>query len=102
MGEGGWDKGIHSHANTKTCMPTVSIAEQVINPFLISHLTDVGWLNSTEYLFLFKKHTHMGEGNEIREYTHTPTIIEVHNAKNPKKKKLLYLFVPYNNFLMNK
>ena len=43
---------------------TISVVEQVINPFSISHHTDVGWLDNTEYLFLFEKHTHtyIGEG----------------------------------------
>ena len=50
---------------------TVSVTEQVINPFSISHITDVGQLDNTEYLsflffyFLFNTHTqtnYIGEG----------------------------------------
>ena len=50
-----------------TCMPTrklhaaVNVTEQVINHFSISHITDVGQLDDTEYLsflFFFVKHTH--------------------------------------------
>ena len=54
---------------------TVNIAKQVINLFLISHLTDMGWLDNIEYLFLFEKHTYtyIGEKNKIKKYTHTPT-----------------------------
>ena len=37
---------------------TLSMTRQMINPFSISHLTDVRWLDNTEYLFLFEKHTH--------------------------------------------
>ena len=53
---------------------TISAAEQVINPFSISHLTEVGWLDNTEYLFfiwemhatksffflIWETHTHIG------------------------------------------
>ena len=45
-----------------------SVALQVINPFSISYLTDMGWLYDTEYLFfiyLLHTHTHthyIGEG----------------------------------------
>ena len=35
----------------------------MINPFSISHITDVGWLDNTEYLFfIWETHTHKGGG----------------------------------------
>ena len=48
----------------------------MINPFSISHLTDVGRLDNTGYLFYLRNthtHTYRGKEDEIREYTHTPT-----------------------------
>ena len=81
---------------------TVSIAEQVINLFLISQLTDVGWLDNIEYLFLFEKHTHahthtyIGEGNEIKEYTHTP-ILKLHATISVVKQVINSLSI---NFIL--
>ena len=50
----------------------------MINPYSISHITDVGRLDNTEYLFFSlvttHRHTYVsGKGDEIREYTHIPT-----------------------------
>ena len=79
-----WGKGDEIREYTHTPIPklhaAVTVAEQVINPFLISHLTDiVGWLDNTKYLFYLRNththtHTHtQRKGDEIREYTHMPT-----------------------------
>ena len=55
----------------------ISVNEQVINPFSISHITEMGRLDNTEYLFFFsflsfliKTHLHkfvFGKGDETRE-----------------------------------
>ena len=50
----------YTHMPTPKLHAAVSIAEQVINPFSISHLTDVGRLDNTEYLFYLRNtHTHI-------------------------------------------
>ena len=52
-----------------------SVALQVINPFSISHLIDMGWLYDTEYLFFFLFVTHIisRKVGETRECPCMPT-----------------------------
>ena len=69
------------HTPTPKLHAAVSVTKQVINPFSISHLSDLGWLDNTEFLFIIYfsvKHIYIlthtsGKGDETREYTHTPT-----------------------------
>ena len=71
----------YNHTPTSKLHAAVSVAKQVINPFSISHLCDLGWLDNTVFLFIFYflvKHTYIlthtsGKGDETRQYTHTPT-----------------------------
>ena len=59
----------------------VSVGKQVINPFSISHLSDLGLADNTEFLLIFYflvKRIYIltytsGTGDETREYTHMPT-----------------------------
>ena len=79
----------YTHTPTPKLHAAISVAKQVINPFSISHLSDLGWLDNTKFLFIFYflvKHTYIlthtsGKGDEIREYNYMPTT-KLHAAHN--------------------
>ena len=67
----------YAHTQAPELQAAVSVVKQLIDLFLISHLTNVGWLDNTEYFFLVRRthiHTHIyGKEDETVEYTYRPT-----------------------------